>query len=96
MDVFSLFGKNYQEVKAKLFIARIKKAQGRTLEARAELENLTIDMKSKGIEDNSLFLKVENEVIDCLEMIGYEENKQEIEMRKRRIKSHQSIVEGVE
>jgi tetratricopeptide (TPR) repeat protein len=96
VDVFSLFGKNYQEVKAKLFIARIKKAQGRTLEARAELENLTIDMKSKGIEDNSLFLKVENEVIDCLEIIGYEENKQEIEMRKRRIKSHQSIVEGVE
>jgi len=96
VDVFSLFGKNYQEVKAKLFIARIKKAQGHILEARAELEALTIELKSKGIEDNSLFLMVENEVIDCLEMISYEENKKEIEIRKRRIKSHQSIVEGVE
>ena len=96
IDVFSLFGKNYQEVKAKLFVARIKKATGDIQAARNELDELTIDMKSKGIEDNSLFLKVENEVIDCLEKMGYEENREEIEMRIRRIKNHQNIVQGVE
>jgi tetratricopeptide (TPR) repeat protein len=96
IDVFSLFGKNYQEVKAKLFVARIKKAKGNIQAARTELDELTIDMKTKGIEDNSLFLKVENEVIDCLEKLGYEENREEIEMRKRRIKNHQNVVQGVE
>jgi tetratricopeptide (TPR) repeat protein len=96
IDIFSLFGKNYQEVKAKLFVARIKKAQGYFQEARAEFDALTIDMKSKGIEDNALFLNVENEVIDCLEKMGYEENKEEIEMRKRRIKNHEQLVTTVE
>lgn len=96
IDVFSLFGKNYQEVKAKLFVARIKKAQGFIQEARAEFDALTIDMKSKGIEDNSLFLKVENEVIDCLEKMGIEENKEEIEMRKRRVNNHEQLVTTVE
>ena len=96
IDIFSLFGKNYQEVKAKLFVARIKKAQGYIQEARAEFDALTIDMKTKGIEDNALFLNVENEIIDCLEKMGYEENKEEIEMRKRRIKNHEQLVTTVE